>query len=176
MSEIRDCDIYTERLYMRKLRNDDVDSYYEIMKKDEVGTWLGISRGKTYDETKLSIDKFSKHWEEKGYGVWAIIDKQSGELLGHCGLNFLKETKEVEILYAFDPKFWGNGYATECAIKALQYGFEKAKLDRIIGLVKPHNIRSSNVIKKIGLKLVGTKEYFGLKLVCYEIFNNKINC
>lgn len=105
MNYIKGYEIYTERLYMRKLRDEDLDNYYEIMKKDEVGKWLGTSRGKTYEETKLSIDKFSKQWEEKGYGVWAVIDKKSGELLGHCGLNFLKETSEVEILYAFDPKF-----------------------------------------------------------------------
>lgn len=171
MSGDKVCDIYTERLYMRKLRNDDLDRYYQIMKKDEVGKWLGISRGKTYDEAKLSIDKFSKHWEEKGYGVWGVIDKQSGELLGQCGLNFIKETEEVEILYAFDPKFWWYGYATESASMILQYAFEKANLDRVIALVKPNNIRSSNVIEKIGLDIVGTKEYFGLKLVCYEISN-----
>lgn len=176
MSEIKNCDIYTERLYMRKLRNDDIDNYYEIMKKDEVGIWLGTSRGKTYDETKLLIDKFSKQWDEKGYGVWGVIEKQSGELLGHCGLSYLKETSEIEILYAFDPEFWGHGYATESAIMALEYAFKNAKLDRIIALAKPLNIRSSNVIKKIGLKIVGTKEYFGLKLICYEVYRNKINC
>lgn len=175
MNYIKDCEIYTERLYMRKLRDEDLHNYYEIMKKDEVGKWLGISRGKTYEETKLLIDKFSKQWEEKGYGVWAVVDKKSGELLGHCGLNFLKETSEVEILYAFDPKFWNHGYATESARAALEYAFEKAKLDRIIALAKPLNIKSINVIEKIGLKFVGIKEYFGLQLKYYEIFNNKIS-
>lgn len=175
MNYIKDCEIYTERLYMRKLKDEDLNNYYEIMKKDEVGKWLGTSRGKTYEETKLLIDKFSKQWEEKGYGVWAVIDKKSGELLGHCGLNFLEETSEVEILYAFDPKFWNHGYATESARVALEYAFEKAKLDRIIALAKPLNIKSSNVIEKIGLKFVGIKEYFGLQLKYYEIFNNKIS-
>lgn len=175
MNYIKGYEIYTERLYMRKLRDEDLDNYYEIMKKDEVGKWLGTSRGKTYEETKLSIDKFSKQWEEKGYGVWAVIDKKSGELLGHCGLNFLKETSEVEILYAFDPKFWNHGYATESVRAALEYAFEKAKLNRIIALAKPLNIKSSNVIEKIGLKFVGIKEYSGLQLKYYEIFNNKIN-
>jgi len=142
------------------------------MKKDEVGTWLATSRGKTYEETKLLIDKFSKHWEEKGYGVWAVFNKNTGELLGHCGLNFLKETSEVEVLYAFDPKFWGKGYATESAKAALMYAFEKAKLDRVIALAKPLNIRSCNVIEKIGLKYIGIKEYFGIQAKYFEKFNN----
>ncbi|WML37396.1 GNAT family N-acetyltransferase [Clostridium sp. OS1-26] len=169
MSDFKDCEICTERLYMRKLRADDIDSYYEIMKKDEVGMWLATSRGKTYDETKLLIEKFSRHWTEKGYGVFAVIDKNSEELMGHCGLNFLSETSEVEVLYAFDPKFWGNGYATEAATKVLEYGFKEAKLNRIIALAKPDNIRSRRVIEKIGLKLIGIKEYFGLKCACYEV-------
>ena len=168
MSDFKECEIYTERLYMRKLNEEDIDSYYEIAKKDEVGKWLATSRGKTYDETKTLIGRFSKHWEENNYGVFGVIEKNSGKLIGHCGLNFLNETSEVEVLYAFHPKFWGNGYATEAAAKVLEYGFKEAKLNRIIALAKIDNIRSKRVIEKLGLKSIGIKEYFGLRCECYE--------
>jgi ribosomal-protein-alanine N-acetyltransferase len=170
---IKRCDIYTERLCMRQLIDDDVDSYYEIMKKDEVGMWLASSSGKSYDETKSLIVKYSQHWKERGYGVWGVFDKQLKELLGHCGLNFLKETGEIELLYAFDPKFWGHGYATESALVSLEYAIGKLKLDRIIALAKPDNIRSINVIQKTGFKPIGTKEYFGMQLMCYELLLSK---
>jgi ribosomal-protein-alanine N-acetyltransferase len=169
MSEIKECDMYTERLYMRQLRYDDVDSYYEIMKKDEVGMWLASSNGKTYPETKSLIENYSKHWKERGYGVWGVLDRQSKELFGHCGLNFLKETGEVELLYAFDPKYWGHGYATESGIASLEYAFRKLRLDRIIALAKPDNKKSINVIHKTGFKSIGIKEYFGMQLMCYEL-------
>jgi len=173
MSEIKECDIYTKRLCMRRLRNDDVDSYYEIMKKEEVTTWLASSHGKSYDETKSLIKIYSKHWKERGYGVWGVQDRQFKILLGHCGLNILKETGEVELLYAFDPKYWGYGYATESALASLEYAFGKLGLDRVIALAKPDNMRSNNVIQKIGFKPIGKKEYFGMQLMCYEILYSK---
>jgi len=71
-------------------------------------------------------------------------------------------------MYAFDPKFWGLGYATESAIVALDYAFKSTRIDRIIALAKPDNARSINVIEKIGLEFIGIKEYFGLQLNCYE--------
>lgn len=173
MIDTKGNEIFTERLHMRKLISSDLDNYYEIMKKDEVGKWLATSRGKTYDETRLMIERFSKHWDERGYGTWAVVDRQSEELLGHCGLNFLVSTSEVEVLYAFDPKFWGNGYASEAAIAALQYAFTKTSLNRIIAIAWPHNYRSRRVMEKAGLKFIGDKEYFGLQCVCYEIIKGE---
>jgi ribosomal-protein-alanine N-acetyltransferase len=169
MDENKDSEIYTERLYLRKLRTDDTDCFYEIMKKEEVVKWLGNSRGKTRDETKALIEKYAEQWKEKGYGVWGVLDRQTGELLGDCGLNVIKETGEVEILYAFDPKYWGHGYAMEASIAALRHAFLKIKLDRIIVLAKPDNARSKNVIGKLGFKYIGIKSYFDMELLCYEM-------
>lgn len=172
MNKLEHNEVETERLFMKKLNHNNLDNYYEIMKKDEVGMWLSTSRGKTYEETKLLIDKFSKHWEEKGYGVWGVFNKSSEELLGHCGLNFLNDTQEVELLYAFDPKFWGFGYATEAAKASLEFAFESAKLHRIIALAKPDNKRSCNVIEKVGFTYIGIKGYFGLMPKYFELINN----
>jgi ribosomal-protein-alanine N-acetyltransferase len=161
--------VFTKRLFMRRLGTDDLDGFYEIMRKEEVVVWLGGTAGKTRDETKTTIEKYAAQWKEKGYGVWGVFDRQTGELLGDCGLNFLKETGEVEIMYAFDPKYWGRGYATEAATAALEYAFKRARLDRIIVLSKPDNTRSKNVIKKLKFKFVGTKRYFNMDLLCYEM-------
>lgn len=167
MNALNNFEKYTERLFLRPLRWGDLDEYYEIMKKDEVCVWLGGGRGKTYEEVELLIATDLKQWQEKGYGVWGVIHRKTGKLLGHCGLGFLKETGEVEILYAFDPQYWGYGFATESAIVALNYAFEEAKLEGIIALAKPDNKRSINVINKLGLKPIGVKEYFGLHLECF---------
>lgn len=168
MNKKKDSEICTERLCLRQLCQDDIDCFYEIMKKEEVVIWLGNSNGKTRDETKVIIEKYTEQWEAKSYGVWGVFDRQTGALLGDCGLNFIKETGEVEILYAFDPEYWGCGYATESAIAALKYAFVTAKLDRVIALAMPDNTRSKNVIEKMGFKPLGLKNYFGMALLCYE--------
>jgi ribosomal-protein-alanine N-acetyltransferase len=85
--------IFTKRLFMRRLGTDDLDGFYEIMRKEEVVVWLGGTAGKTRDETKTTIEKYAAQWKEKGYGVWGVFDRQTGELLGDCGLNFLKELR-----------------------------------------------------------------------------------
>lgn len=162
-------EIYTKRLIMRKLTLKDLDEYYEIARKDEVGKWLSTSRGKTYEETKRTIEYFLEHWDKKGFGTWGVINKESGELLGHCGLNYLGDTKEVEVLYAFDPKAWGKGYGKESAKASIEYGFSKTNLERLIAVAKTDNVRSKGVIEGCGFKYIGNKEYFKLNLDCYEI-------
>jgi ribosomal-protein-alanine N-acetyltransferase len=161
--------IFTERLLMRRLGIDDLDDFYAIMRKEEVVVWLGGSAGKTRDETRATIEKYAAQWEEKGYGVCGVFDRQTGELLGDCGLNFLKETDEVEVMYAFHPEYWGRGYATEAAAAAVEYAFKTARLDRIIVLSKADNARSKNVIRKLKFQPIGIKRYFGMDLLCYEM-------
>ena len=154
---------------MRQLAGSDLDAYYEITSKDEVCKWLLSPASKTQTETKQLIEKFSNHWEDKGYGVWGVFDKQTNALLGHCGVQYLKDSGEVELLYAFGPKYWGHGYATEAARATLEWVFGKTKLNRIIVLAMPDNSKSINIIQKLGAKSSGIKEYFGAKLLCYEI-------
>ena len=172
MKKIKGPFIITKRLIMRQLMKGDTVSYHEIMGNEEVVKWLGSSKGKTFNETNLLIEKYNTHWQKNGYGIWGVIDRWSNELLGHCGLNSLKDTGEVELKYAFDPKSWGYGYSTESAKASIKFAFEKVKLKRIIALAKPNNIRSINVIKKNHFKFVGKKTYFGMRLMCYEIVDS----
>ena len=64
------------------------------------------------------------HWEQYGFGVWLLVNRNTGELLGHCGLRKIDETGEIEIMYLLDPEYWGNGYASEAAKASIQYAKE----------------------------------------------------
>lgn len=161
--------IETERLYLRQFNDDDLDSYAGIMGDDEVGKWLPKERGLTREETKGLMDYILKNWDEYGYGIWAVTEKNSGILLGHCGLRMLPETSEVEVLYALAKNYWGNGYATEAVKTCVAYGFESLKLERIIGLTKPDNIASRRVIEKAGLQYVRDAEYFSFTCAYHGI-------
>lgn len=162
--------IETERLYLRHFNIEkDLQAYAEILGEYEVGRWLPKGKGFTVEETERFMKYIIAHWEKYNYGIWAIVDKNTETLLGHCGLNYIKDLDEVEVLYAFGKHARGKGYATEAAKASLEYGFNKMGLDHIIGLTKLNNNPSMNVLKKIGLNYVKNIELFNLELTYFKI-------
>jgi ribosomal-protein-alanine N-acetyltransferase len=111
----------------------------------------------------------NNHWLEHGYGHWAVTLKESGEVIGWDGLEYLPETDENEVAYLLSHQVWGRGYATEAAAAAVKFGLEKAHLKSIIGLVHPGNAGSIRVLEKCGLSFVDRKVYWGLELCRYRI-------
>lgn len=165
----QDTEITTNRLILRRFRKDDLDTYAKIMGDREVGKWFPRGDGYTPEESEKSLKAILKHWGEHGFGIWAITDKANGVLLGRCGLNLIGETSEVEVDFVVSPNSWGKGYATEAAKAALAYGFQKLKLQNIIGLAKPENTASRRVIEKIGMQFKRNAEYWGITCAYYAI-------
>ena len=112
---------------------------------------------------------FGEHWQKHGFGDWAVTAKADGELLGHCGLNFVPEVSEVEVEYALAKAYWGRGIASEAARASLKFGFEILRLPRIIALADPQNIASWRVMEKVGLTYQKEVFFFGMQLVYYQI-------
>lgn len=127
------------------------------------------------ERTQKAITYFLDHWREFGFGTWIVIEKESGKLVGHCGLNVIKDTDEIEVLYALGPQHWGKGYATEAAKASLEFGFSSdvewngQKIEKIMAVALPDNKGSRKVMEKIGLRYVKDANYFGLDVVYYEI-------
>lgn len=167
-------EIYTKRLLLRKFNKDDFENYYNILNQEEVSMWLGNGKRKEPEAVKRIMKSFEKHWIENDYGVWAVINRETNELIGQCGFNILEDTKETELLYAFDPKFWGKGYATEASMAAIKFLSENFKLNYVVALAYPNNDRSSNVIKKIGFEYKGIEKHFGAELLYYKLNLDKL--
>ncbi|MGG2093384.1 GNAT family N-acetyltransferase [Bacillus sp. S13(2024)] len=162
--------ISTDRLYMRKLSLEDIDDIYEIVKKDEVGKWLASSKGMTKEETKIYVEKFVNHWNQYGFGVWAILDNVTKKIIGHCGLRYIDEKEEdIEIMYLLDPECWGKGYATEAANASIHYATNSMKIKKLIARIKVANAKSSKVLETLGFEFTGNKDYPGKQLSHYEM-------
>jgi ribosomal-protein-alanine N-acetyltransferase len=119
------------------------------------------------ERAQRTMDFFNEHWTHFPYGPWAVVEKKSGELAGHCGLRFIPEIGETEVLYALGKDFWGKGYATEAARASVEYGFQKIGLDRIIALAVPQNIASRRVMEHCGLTYEKDTHLFGMDVVYY---------
>ncbi len=151
----------TERMYLRSYEDNDLERLAEIYSDEEVMKYIGRGGILSKEQTKKGIDTWIKKiYHEFGFGIWALIDKESDLLIGHCGFNRLPEDAGTEIAYLLAKDFWGKGLATEVSKETLKYGFEKLNLERIVALAYPQNLPSINVIKKLGMKPEGEKIFF----------------
>jgi ribosomal-protein-alanine N-acetyltransferase len=116
-----------------------------------------------------TVSYFIEHWQRHGFGVWAVVDKASGAVIGQCGLNNLAEAPETEVLYLLDRPFWRQGLATEAAQASIDAGFDDVGLQRIVGLTVPDNLASQQVLHKIGLRYEKDATFFGMRMRYFSL-------
>lgn len=149
----------------------DLDFLAEIWADHEVTRFLPsqgvpISR----EHTKKALQSFVAHWQQQGYGIWAIRENTSSfGMIGYCGLRHLGELDEVEVLYGLAREYWGRGIATQAVKASIFYGFNVASLDRVIAMTMPDNQASRRVIEKAGLYYEKQVHMFNLDVLYYSI-------
>lgn len=164
--------IETARLQLRQYTLDDLDALAQILSNPEVMKYSPrgpIPKEKVRQVTQEILEFFITHWEQHGFGVWAVIYIQTSQLIGHCGLNFLPNSPEVEVLYRFDQLYWNQGVATEATKASLRYGFEEVKLDHIVAITAPEHLASRRVMEKAGLKYEKDAHFYNLDVVYYTL-------
>lgn len=157
----------TERLQLRPLRLDDLSWHHALVHSDPEVTWDGTSD--PIAQTLKSLEWRLKHWREHGFGMWAIVEKESGEPLGFAGLVYLEDTSEVQVGYFLGRPAWGQGYATEAGKAAVRYGFEVLGLPRIVAVARPENEASQRVLAKLGLRHLRNEEHYGFMVQLWAI-------
>jgi RimJ/RimL family protein N-acetyltransferase len=145
----------TERLIIREFQVFDIEALAQILAKPEVMQFspTGVLSTK---KTAVRIQSFLDSYQKNGYGKWAVIHRQSGSLIGYCGIAVeeIEGKLENELGYRLDSEFWGQGLATEAAKACLAYGFNQLNLDSVLGIVEPENRASIKVLEKIGMEFV----------------------
>lgn len=120
-----------------------------------------------------SLPARMEFWMRNGFGQFGVCEKDTGSLIGYCGLKPLDETDEIEIYYGFFRNAWGKGYATEAAAAVLRFGFGETPLERIVGCTHTENFASQKVLQKIGLIREGEANHYGMDLFYFGL--NKEN-
>ncbi|WKA56665.1 GNAT family N-acetyltransferase [Planococcus shixiaomingii] len=112
----------------------------------------------TREESDALIDRFEKHFDEKGYGIWAVERKEDQAFIGFIGLlevGFDVDFKgATEIGWRLDRSFWKNGYAAEGAEACLKYAFEVLKKNEVYSFTAVLNEPSEAVMRRIGMEKV----------------------
>jgi RimJ/RimL family protein N-acetyltransferase len=162
----------TPRLFLRPFGPEDGPAHAQLYGDSEVTRFLprGPFRPReAMERSRGALERFMTHWREHGYGVWAVIDRQTGTLIGQCGLARVSDLGEVELLYALARDRWGQGLAPEAGRAALAHGFRELQLPRIVALTRPENTGSRRVMEKLGLAYERRVHLFGLDALCYAI-------
>ena len=155
--------ITTPRLVLRAFTEEDVEPLYRILREEDVLRYFPPTDPLPRDRVQKMVLGLLRHWEARGYGLWAVEARSSGELMGRCGLQWLPDTEEVEVDFILGRAFWGQGFATEAGRASLRYGFEELELERMVGIVHTENIASQRVLEKLGMALVEQREFFGME-------------
>ena len=152
-------EVETERLLLRPFRPDDLEEHHRQIGADPAVTWA--RRSHSLDEWRRRIDYYVGLWRDRGYGPWVVVDKESGELLGHAGLQPYEETGEEQLGYYLGRAAWGRGIATEAAAPAIRFAFDRVGLDHLVAIVRNENAASQNVLTKLGFRYDHNGDYEG---------------
>ena len=145
--------IETERLLLRKYTMSDFDALYEIMSDPETMQHYPAPFDKERTEKWIlwNLDNYEKY----GFGLWAVVLKETNEFIGDCGITLQNIDGEMlpEIGYHINKKYWRRGYAKEAARAVRDWVFQNTDYS----YMKYTNIGSSSTAKAIGMKKI--KEY-----------------
>ena len=160
----------TERLYLREMNQCDLKSLCKILQDEET---MAAYEGAFHDsEVQEWLDRQICRYQKWNFGLWAVILKETDEMIGQCGLTMQpwKETEVLEVGYLFNRLYWHKGYATEAAIACKNYAFKILKADEVCSIIRDTNIASQNVAVRNGMTMTDlwTKHYRGIDMPHYR--------
>ena len=143
--------IETPRLTLNTWRLDDFGAFASLARDPRVMRF--ISSGEPWTDRKIAyfIGRQTAFQQALGHCMWRMRLKETGELVGLCGLQPLADTGEIEVGWWLASALWGRGLATEAARAAVDRGFRIHGLKRIVAITRPDNAASLNIMRKLGM-------------------------
>lgn len=166
-------ELETERLRLRQFTEGDLDRYAPMVADREVMRYIGTGAAMNRMEAWRSIAGILGHWQMRGYGMWALELKATGEFIGRAGFLNPEGWPGFELGWMLARAHWGKGYALEAARRALGYAFADLGRDRVISLIRPGNARSIRVAETLGERLAGEVRLMRAKALVYEVLRPK---
>lgn len=143
----------TNRLILRRLSIEDADFILELVNEPSWLRFIGDKGVRSIADARDYILKGPiESYERFGFGLYLAELKDDGTPIGICGLIKRESLNDVDLGFAFLPKFWGNGYAYESASSVMAYGKSALGLNRIIAVTTPDNHSSIKVLEKLGFR------------------------
>lgn len=156
----------TKRLYLRELTQADYNDLCRILQDAEV--MYAYEHAFDSAEVQQWLDRQLARYREYGFGLWAVILKDTQEMIGQCGLTMqdCNGRQVLEIGYLFQKAYWHRGYATEAAQGCKRYAFEVLKAPEVFSIIRENNLPSQNVARRNGMVVTDrlVKHYYGMDM------------
>ena len=156
----------TPRLLLREMTTSDLPAICRVLQDEK--TMYAYEHAFSDEEAQAWLNNQLRRYREDGFGLWAVVLKESGEIIGQCGITLQDVNGEwvPEVGYLFERAYWHRGFATEAAIACKEYAFNVLGLDTVYTIIRDNNIASQNVAKRNGMTVCGriVKHYYGMDM------------
>lgn len=163
----------TERLLLRELKRDDIAGLKAILQDEEV--MYAYAHAFDDDEVNTWYENQIKRYQADGIGLWAVIRKSDGCMIGQCGLTWQTTDREtvLEIGYLFKKVCWHQGYACEASKACKNYAFSTLQMERVVSIIRDNNTPSMQVALRNGMYPTYSfvKHYYDIDMlhIVYEV-------
>jgi [ribosomal protein S5]-alanine N-acetyltransferase len=155
--------IRTARLTIRPFTSEDVPAIHAALYGDAQAMHF-IGGPHTLERTRQGIEGYIEHQRAVGYSFWAVVEEETGTIIGEAGLYPMNgQGPDIELGYAFGTPWWGRGYATETAGAIMGAAFEHLGAERVVAVAKRDNHRSLHVLEKLGFRHEGEVTAWGAR-------------
>ena len=148
----------SQRLQCRRLVSEDLNALTEVYGDAEAMRWVDDGSPLTEAEAKAWIEVTENNYRKRGYGMFALEERATHQVVGFCGLVHPGDQQEAEVKYALLRTYWGQGLATEAVRELLNYGAGRHGLIHVIATVYPEHLASQNVLTKVGMSKTELRE------------------
>ncbi len=159
----------TENLYFRRFVAADADSVLELNSDPLVTRFTHDTIYTRTQAEELLNRSIIPHYNQYGYGRWAVLRRSDDRFIGWCGLKFRSSTGLIDLGYRFIRQFWGKGYATEAAQGTILYGFNELRINFITAAAEPENTASVRILTRCGFQETGRGMVDGFPVILFEL-------
>jgi RimJ/RimL family protein N-acetyltransferase len=146
-------DLQTARLRLRRWRDEDLATLARWNADPVVMRHMGQAP-MTLEESAVTLDRYRRHWDEHGFGIWAVELLATGQLVGRIGLSYHRAwPDDPELGWLIDPAHVGLELATEGGAAGVEYGFGVLGAQRLVSICTEENAESRRVMDKLGFRL-----------------------
>lgn len=142
----------TDRLIARRIGPADALAMHAVYGDAEAMRWVDDGQPLDLAGCEHWVEVTLRNYALRGYGMFALVDRGSGDAIGFCGLVHPGGQPEVELKYAFRRDTWGRGLASEAAAAMLQFASAAFGIGRVIATTAPENLASHRVLLKAGMR------------------------
>ena len=146
--------VETARLLLRVPELSDTEALMGIFWDPEVVEQKKVTLREPPGDLDLAVKNtrdMIRQWELRGYGLWAVIEKATGQVIGVVGFYHPQGPwPGVDLGWVLHRSRWGHGFATEAAAAALEWAWKNTRIDRVVSLIAPDDSRSIRIATKIG--------------------------